>query len=236
MQIHSEFLVLMHKLMVRHKILSLSGESGTGKTTFALQMVGNFLTHTYPFEECCIWVQASEIFPIRRFSRVFDNSLDKYNYLQKNILITPFNTTLNNYKNQSEFLTNFINELTILPPNLRYIVVDNISHHLRFEISKYKDIKLITSLIDDFYEFQLMPLIMFCQREGICLLLIHEVSYDPNSGQNRTFLYKLYDRVNTIKIELSNRCNNQNKSMKILFKDYSWMFDYALQHNGLVTL
>ena len=222
--------------MVRHKILSISGESGTGKTTFALQLVGNFLIHTYPFEECCIWVQASEIFPIRRFSRVFDNSLDKYNYLQKNILITPFNTTLNNYKNQSEFLTNFINELTILPPNLRYIVVDNISHHLRFEISKYKDIKLITSLIDDFYEFQLMPLIMFCQREGICLLLIHEVSYDPNSGQNRTFLYKLYDRVNTIKIELSNRCNNRNKSMKILFKDDSWMFDYALQHNGLVTL
>lgn len=239
MQLHSEFLSVMHKLMVRHKILSISGESGTGKTTFALQLVGNLLTNTYPFEECCIWVQASEIFPIRRLSRIFNNSLEKYNYLQKNILTTPFNTTLNNYKKQSEFLTNLINELTILPPNLRYIVIDNISHHLRYNISKYKDIKLINSIIDNFYDLQLMPLLMFCQREGICLLLIHEVSYDPNSGRNRSFLFKLYDRVNTIKIELShrcNRCNNRNKSMKIFFKDASWMFDYALQHNGLVAL
>ena len=236
MQIHSEFLVLMHKLMVRHKILSISGESGTGKTTFALQLVGNFLIHTYPFEECCIWVQASEIFPIRRVSRMFNNSPEKFFYLQKNIFITPRHTTLNTYSDLSRLLINIINGHITIPPNLRFIVIDNISHHLRYEISKYKDIKLITSLIDDFYEFQLMPLIMFCQREGICLLLIHEVSYDPNSGQNRAFLYKLYDRVNTIKIELSNRCNNRNKSMKILFKDDSWMFDYALQHNGLVTL
>lgn len=236
MQILSGFLGVMHKLMVRHKILNISGESGTGKTTFALQLVGNLLTSTYPFEECCIWVQASEAFPIRRLSSMFNNFPGKFSYLQKNIFITPRNATLNTYFDQSQLLVNILNEHSNLPSNLRYIVIDNISHYLRYEISKYKDIKLITSLIDDFYDFQLMPLIMFCQREGICLLLIHEVSYDPNSGRNRSFLFKLYDRVFTIKIELSHRCNNRNKSMKIFFKDASWMFDYALQHNGLVTL
>ena len=236
MHILSGFSGEVHKLMNRHKIINISGESGTGKTTLALQLVGNFLTATYPFEECCIWVQASESFPIKRLSRMFANTPQEFSYLQQNIFTIPHNITLNTYFDQSQLFSKIINGLTILPPNLRFMVIDNISHHLRYEISKYNDIKRITSLIDDFYDSQLLPLLMFCQREGICLILIHEVSYDPNSGRNRSFLFKLYDRVNTIKIELSHRCNNRNKSMKIFFKDYSWMFDYALQQNGLVTL
>ncbi len=219
--------------MVRHKILNISGESGTGKTTFALQLVGNFLTHTYTFEECCIWVQASEAFPIRRLSSMFNNFPGKFSYLQKNIFITPRNATLNTYFDQSQLLVNIINEHSNLPPNLRYIVIDNISYHLRYEISKYKDIKLITSLIDGFYDSQFLPLIMFCQREGIYLILIHEVSYDPSSGRNRSFLFKLYDRVKTIKIELSHRCNNQNKSLKVFTPEYSQKFGYTLDDNGI---
>ena len=235
MQILSGFLAVMHKLMVRHKILNISGESGTGKTTFALQLVGNFLTHTYTFEECCIWVQASEAFPIRRLSSMFNNFPGKFSYLQKNIFITPRNATLNTYFDQSQLLVNIINEHSNLPPNLRYIVIDNISHHLRYEISKYKDIKLITSLIDDFYDSQLLPLIMFCQREGICLLLIHEVSYDPNSGKNRSFLFKLYDRLDTIKIELEYICNKRDRRARIFTQDHCQEFKYTLHDSGLVT-
>jgi len=235
MQILSGFSSEVHKLMKKCKILNISGKSGTGKSTLALQLVGNFLTATYPFEEGCIWVQASEIFPIRRLSCMFKNSPEKFSYLQKNIFITPRNTTLNTYFDQSQLLVNIINEHSNLPPNLRYIVIDNISHHLRYEISKYKDIKLITSLIDDFYDSQLLPLIMFCQREGICLLLIHEVSYDPNSGKNRSFLFKLYDRLDTIKIELEYICNKRDRRARIFTQDHCQEFKYTLHDSGLVT-
>lgn len=236
MQIFSGFLGIVHKLMEKHKIINITGESGTGKTTLALQLVGNFLTSSYPFEESCIWVQASEIFPIRRLCCMFNTTPKKVANLQQNIFTSPHNTTLNTYFDQSQMLSKLVSGNSILPPNLRFIVIDNISHHLRYEISKNKDVTIITSLINDFYDSLLMPLIMFCQREGIFLILIHEISYDPHTAKNRSFLFKLYDRLDTIKIELLHRYNSQNNSMKIFFKDYSWTCDYELQNNGLITL
>lgn len=234
MQILSGFPGEVHKLMKKHKILNISGESGTGKTTLALQLVGNFLTDSYPFEECCIWVQASELFPIKRLSRMFANTPEKFSYLQQDIFTTPHNTTLDTYFDQSQLFTKIINGHTILPPNLRFIVIDNISHHLRYEISKYKDIKVITSLIDDFYDSLLMPLIMFCQREGIFLILIHEISYDPNADKNRSFLFKLYDRLDTIKIDLGYIRNRCERRARIFTQDHSQEFKYILHDGGLV--
>jgi len=235
MQILSGFSGEIHKLMNRHKIINISGESGTGKTTLALQLVGNFLTATYPFEECCIWVQASESFPIKRLSRMFANTPQEFSYLQQNIFTIPHNTTLNTYFDQSKLLGNILNGHSILPPNLRFVVIDNISHHLRYEISKYKDIKFITSLIDDFYDSQLLPLLMFCQREGIYLVLLHEISYDPNAEKSRSFLFKLYDRLDTIKIELGYRCNRRERRGRIFTQNHSQEFKYILHERGLVT-
>jgi len=235
MQVLSGFLGVIHKLMVRHKILNISGESGTGKTTLALQLVGNFLTYTTPFEECCIWVQASEMFPTRRLSSMFNNFPVKFFYLKKNIFITPLNATLNTYFDQSQLLVNIISGHSILPPNLRFIVIDNISHHLRYEISKYNNIKFITSLLDSFYDSQLLPLIMFCQREGIYLVLLHEISYDPNADKSRSFLFKLYDRLDTIKIDLEYSCNRRHRRARIFTQDQSQEFKYTLHDSGLVT-
>jgi ABC-type dipeptide/oligopeptide/nickel transport system ATPase component len=234
MQQLSGFLGIVHKLMEKHKIIAISGESGTGKTTLALQLVGTFLTVSYPFEECCIWVQANEIFPIKRLSRMFIHIPEK-SYLHQNIFLIPQNTTLNSYDDQSHLLSKLISGHTILPPNLRFMVIDNISYHLRYEISKYRDIKLITSLIDNFYDSLLMPLIMFCQREGIYLLLLHEITYDPIAEKNRPFLFKVYDRLNTIKIELKYRGKRKNgKRMNIFTQEHTQKFTYTLHDRGLV--
>ena len=222
--------------MTRHKILNISGESGTGKTTLALQLVGNYLNNSHPFEECCIWVQASELFPIKRLLRMFKNYPEKVSYLQKNIFITPRNFTLSTYFDQSQLFEKIISGDTAIPPNLRFIVIDNISHHLRYEISKYKDIKLITSLIDDFYDSQLLPLIMFCQREAIYLVLLHEISYDPKAEKNQSFLFKLYDRLDTIKIELEYTLNRRDKKARIFSQDHCQEFEYILHDRGLVIL
>ncbi|MFX0043333.1 MAG: AAA family ATPase [Candidatus Hodarchaeota archaeon] len=233
MQSVSGILGILHNLMKKHKIINISGESGTGKTTFGLQLVGNFLTSNYPFKESCIWVQANESFPIKRLLRMFKNSPEKVSYLQKNIFITPRDKCLNTYSNQSQLVRNIIDGHTTLPPNLRFIVIDNISHHFRYEISKYKNINLIISLIDDFYDSQLLPLIMFCQRKGIYLVLIHEISYDPNAEKNRSFLFKLYDRLDTLKIELEYMYNRCDRKARILTQDYYQEFLYTLHDMGL---
>ncbi|MFX1314413.1 MAG: hypothetical protein ACFE9T_00985 [Promethearchaeota archaeon] len=230
----SNIFSFIQHLLGENKIINISGESGTGKTTLALQLVGNFFKDN--LSACCIWVQASELFPRKRLASMFRQSSDFLDYLKRKILVTPPNTTITNYSEQHRILSNFTRLDPTLPPSLRYIVIDNISHHLRYEISKHSDIKVIISIIDKFYDYQLLPLIMFCQREGIYLILIHEVTYDLNSGRNRSFLFKLFDRLNTLKIRLSNQYNSQYKKLEISVSDQQWNFNYILHACGIVPL
>ena len=216
------------------KIISISGESGTGKTTLALQLSAYFLFKSTP--SCCLWIQASELFPHKRLKSLYQKNLMKTSILQKNIFVTPKHHTFHNYEEQSKFIINLTRKV-ILPPHLKCIVIDNISHHLRHEISNYFEVKMITTLLDRFFEEQLFPLICFCQRENIYLLLIHESSYNPQLGRNQAFFSKLYNRINTITIELKNcpytdlkikelKLINQNKS-NILY------FTYKISQEGL---
>ena len=122
---------IIQEILRDHKIIQISGESGTGKTTLALQLVECFLTSSFPYIECCIWVQASEIFPKKRLARMFNGFHEKFHYLQKNIFITPQSTTISSYSEQFQILSKLSKNHTILPPKVRCIVIDNISHHLR---------------------------------------------------------------------------------------------------------
>jgi predicted ATP-dependent serine protease len=179
------------------KIISISGESGSGKTTLALQLAAYFLSKSR--SSSCLWIQASELFPHRRLKSLYQKDSMNSNILEKNIFVTPSHHTFRSYEEQSKFIINLIKSM-VLPPHLKSLVIDNISHHLRYEISNYSEISQITNLLDRFFEEQLFPLICFCQRENIYLLLIHESSYDPTLGKNRAFYSKLYDRINTISI------------------------------------
>jgi hypothetical protein len=73
---------------------------------------------------------------------------------------------------------------------------------------------------------------MFCEREGIKLILIHEISYNPNLDQNREFFFKLYDRIDSLDIILKKNFFKQEKTIDIISKEYSWSFNYSLCNNG----
>ena len=223
---------------IHTKIISISGESGSGKTTLALHLVASILSQSQP--SCTIWIQSSELFPSKRLLTLFQNDLETLSLLEKNIFVTPDKHTFLSYEAQTEFITNLFSNDTVLPPNLKCIVMDNISHHLRYKLSKYSEIKDRTQLLNRFFEDQLFPLICYCQRQSIYLLLIHENSYDPTFKRNRVFSHKLYDKINTISIELSSywykyekrrRLNvyNQNK-IKIQSYNYSLSQEGVLLH------
>ena len=85
MQTQKSLINYFEKIILPYSVVSISGESGTGKTSFALYLVGNMVNSP----SCCIWIQASEPFPKTRLEAMFRNDQEKTNYLLKNTLIAP---------------------------------------------------------------------------------------------------------------------------------------------------
>ena len=233
----SDFISSIYNLSQRNRsIISISGKSGTGKTTLGLQFVSTILTCEKSYESSCIWIQASEQFPKKRLVSLFKDSPGKIDYLLKNIFVYPVKKPFSRYREQSTFF----NELgtLLLPSNVRFMVIDNISHHLRLAGSLNSDIKRRSILFDQFFSSQLFPLIMRCLRENIVLILIHEVSFDPALGKTQPFFNKLYSRIQTVSITLSKRFNSNIKEMEIDCGDKSKIrkLNYEIRESGISQL
>lgn len=236
MLLEANFIEGIKKLLSYHNIVSISGESATGKTTLALQLIGLFLTNEKPYSDSCIWIQASEHFSLKRLTQIFQEEREKIEYVQNNIYVIPHKNPVHTYEQQSSIIQKIRGPLAIVPPSLKYIVIDNISHHLRYKLTQYNNPKDISSLLNTFYETQLMPLILFCKRNDIVLMLIHEVTYSPKLERIRPFFYKLYDRISTIDIILSHIYNSEKKNIQISFNKTKWHFQYMLKHDGIIIL
>ena len=215
-------------------LISIAGKSGTGKTTLALQFVSTLMTLEKPYRDQCVWIQASEQFPKKRLRSLFKSYPDKVNYVLKNIFVAPGIKPFSNYQEQSAYFRKL--KTTIFPNNVKIIVIDNISHYLRYFIASNSDFKKRGAIKDEFFSFQLFPLIMRCLREKIILVLIHEVSFDPSSGKTKPFFSKLYDRIDSINVNLSKAIGSGLKQMEVSSKASSTKFVYEIGESGIVNL
>ena len=197
-------------------IISISGESGTGKTTLALQLLTSTLIQKDSFDDTAVWIQASEQFPKKRLVSLFDSSNGKSDAILKKIFLFPTSTPFLSYEDQSGFFSTLGSSM--LPFGTKFLVIDNISHHLRFAASCCSNFRERTVLLDEFFSSQLFPLIMRCLRENIVLVLIHEVSFDPALGKNQMFFNKLYSRINSVNVFLSKPFRNTSKTKRLELK------------------
>ena len=99
-------------------IISISGKSGTGKTTLALYLVGKLITHNNHYANSCIWIQAHERFPITRLKQIFHRSKDILGYVKDNIYVIPQNNPISSYDQQCSIFQKMMKKDTILPPSL----------------------------------------------------------------------------------------------------------------------
>jgi len=220
-------------LLRDRRIISISGASSTGKTTLALQLVASALSCESDIDEHSVWIQASEQFPKKRLHTFFKSSPGKFDNLVKKIFLYPVTSPFLNYEDQSAFFTTL--GRIILPFNTKYLVIDNISHHLRLAASYCSNFKQKMALLDRFFSSQLFPLIMRCLREEIVLILIHEVSFNPKLGKNQPFFNKLYSRINSINVSLSKPFNSKTKRMELSSKDdkITSKLKYKILENGI---
>jgi len=229
MTLESAFFEGFGKLCSYRNIISISGESGTGKTTLAL----NLVDHLIGVEDSCIWVQASELFPKKRLYQMLENYPERLEYVNESIYVIPGDSVIQSYKDQAQIMEKIVSMSAVLPPNLSVIVIDNISHHLRFVVGQNNNISEISRIMDEFYDTQIWPLILFCKRNDLILILIHEVTFVPSIAMTRPFFYKLYDRIKTIDLVLSNVINSNRKTLSILVASHEWKFTYNLDQTGI---
>lgn len=222
----------IQELFHNNTVVSISGESGTGKTSLSLYLVGNFLTTSNPYEGSCVWIQASESFSKKRLESLFGQDNKKLKYLNNNIFVTPGNGPYNSYESQFIHIKRLSKNDSSFPPDLRFLVIDNISHHLRFRFSQMNDIEQRSYLVNNFYDSILNPLIFRCQRESINLILIHEVSFDVKTQQTRPFFSKLYERIRGVHINLSKSLISNQRLMDLTFNNKLFSFKFNLTGKG----
>ncbi|MFW9866130.1 MAG: hypothetical protein ACFFEN_08545 [Candidatus Thorarchaeota archaeon] len=226
METETTVFTLFKELVEQYPVISVSGEAGTGKTSFTLYLLGNLLD----FEATCVWIQASEIFPRKRLITLFQDK--KRQYLLKNIYITPKKGIFNSYNDQLNLLKKIVDKDFIMPPEIRFIVIDNISHYLRLEFANIKDLKKKFILLDKFYDELLCPLILKCQRKQITLVLLHEVMFDISTQRTRPFFHKLYKRIKGGNINLGKSLISKELVMEIVRGDQSISFPFTIKDNG----
>jgi len=222
-------------MIEKNNIISISGESGTGKTSLGLYLIANSLSKKEISNNSCFWIQASEPFPKKRLiSMCIDNS-ELCTYLLSNIYIAP-KRNFSSFSEQSQFLGKIVDDSFIFPPDLKFIVIDNISHHLRYETLKSRDIKQRTILLDDFYNKSICPLILRCQRESIALILIHEVSFNVKIQKTMPFFYSLYKRIKSVNISLTKSPISKEREMKIEIGRTIKSLIYKLDNKGFLFI
>ena len=106
-------------LLRERRIISVSGESSTGKTTLALQLVASAIS-CEGVDDHCVWIQASEQFPKKRLHTFFKNSRGKFDAILKKIFLYPVKSPFMSYEDQSAFLTTLGS--VILPFNTKFLV------------------------------------------------------------------------------------------------------------------
>lgn len=231
MHVQKPLIPYLEKLISNHSVVSISGASGTGKTSLSLYLIGNLVEDP----SCCVWIQASESFPKARMTSMLGDAKEQIEYVLQNTYIIP-KRPFESYSDQVTFFLPFVSGDTIFPPDLQFIIIDNISHHLRYELSTTTDITEKVRLLDTFYESIISPLILKCQREKVILILIHEVTFDVNTQRTRPFFYKLYDRIKSLQIILNKSLFSKERTMDINTGKKTVSFDFTMQEDGFYLI
>ena len=222
---HEDFSELS-ALIREHSIIHIAGSAGTGKSTLALQLIGSALKEDA--DQSCIWIQASKQFPKKRAEVMFKG----YAHILDSFYVLPPKGKINNYPELVSALRIFSNPETMLPPGTSFMVVDNISHHLRYELGQRQQYTESSAVVNSFFNQILFPLIMLCKNNGFMLFLIHEVSYSPSEDKTKPFLSQLYERIEALDIMLTKVLGKKENHLQL--DDTVW--EYSLKYHGVSLL
>lgn len=210
-------------------LIQITGAAGVGKSTFAQYFIGNMVLK---YKGSALFLTAGKKFSDIRLNRMFSGiyweKLKNYIYKEH----------MGSYYEQQSLIDRITSSnKDILPPDLKFIIIDSISHNFRYSLMKVVDVKKRARLINNFYEKQIFPLIMMGGRLKIFIVFIHEVSSIPNINKNVKFLYKVFNRIeDSIRINMELDSKNpllKSGKISINYKDNVRNYRYKIKTKGI---
>jgi len=162
---------------------------------------------------------------------MYKNNQRKLKAKLNQIFIAP-DKVFSTFHNQSVFLRNLHSNGFPFPPSTRFIIIDNISHHLRYKVSQINEVNARVMILDDFYSSGLLPLILHCSRENIILFFIHEVSFNPTLQRTRPFFNSLYERMKGLNITLKQFKPTKKRIMVLKTKGHRNSIEFKIKDSG----
>lgn len=209
------------KLLEKDSVINVLGKAGTGKSSLMQFLLGNWLTRHE--RNKIVWVQACDMFSKKRYINFFGSTSGAL----RNFLLIPARA-LGSLEEQDRLLKRIADRDLLLPPNVRFLVIDNISRHLRTEMSKTRDVAKACSTQNAFFNETIFPLTMFLMKEGITLILVHEVSYNPKLNRETMFFHGLYDNVRASMIHLKQDLFTKDRTLELIVGDSKGIFQYDI--------
>jgi hypothetical protein len=148
--------------------------------------------------------------------------------------VVPGKRIIQNFTHQEIIFQTIIENLPIEPRRIKYIIVDNISHHLRKKILETNNIKKVTDFLDNFFNQQLFPLISFSLLHKIQMILIHESTYNPENEQEEAFSFNLFSRIDSLWIIMKKKVTGKEKIFEIKNSGSVNQFHYIIDAHGII--
>ncbi|AMD19802.1 HCL349Cp [Eremothecium sinecaudum] len=159
-----------------HCITEVFGESSTGKSQFAMQLA---LSVQLPEElkgaaGQCVYIGTEGDLPTQRLESLINATTDfKENVSQRNI----FTVTCNDWASQNHILSVQLPILLERNDNIKLVIIDSISHHLRVELES----KTFKASLNNRFEIDKMAqnLLELSQKHGLAVVVTNQVGDKP---------------------------------------------------------
>jgi len=222
-----KFIDFMSNLLQdNYRMIQVSGDPGSGKSTFVQFLVGHLISNKENLSSA-LWVNAGTPFSYKRLEDNFKDTPEKLPYIKSNIFLTNIST----YKKQQHLVNELSTIENFFPLNAKFLIFDSISRNFRLKLMEFEEIKNKVKLINTFFTEQIYPLQMLASYIKINLILIHEVSYKPKLNKNVKFLHNLFNRIDSIAINLSKNSKEEH-IFRLKYHNIKLLSYYKLSTNG----
>jgi len=159
------------------KIIQIYGSAGSGKSTLAMHFAKYILTKT---NGKIFWIETERKLSKKRLYEILGQNINS-------IFITQPSSYQEQYK--------MIKTVTSMGFSITALIIDTISRHFRSLDSK-NDWNSYSKSLQGFYENHILPLLVFQEKTGCYLILVHQVTTVPDVG-DKPFMFKVFEAISS---------------------------------------